>query len=179
MVYAIAYLAFYPVIIAYTSYIFLSVRVVIFGLSAYFLTWVIVHVQSPVKGSFVLGSLAYFVGSIVASLRFSFSDLPFPGLYNAAAPTYFEAGILVETLFFALALGQRFVHLLAEKQAAQAKHIEQLNKNRQLVSEMNKRLEQKVKAREEAVVRVQENLNKEEKMRLEAEFEREMAKSEM
>ena len=179
MVYAISYFVLYPVILDYTSYIFLSVRVVIFSLSAYFLTWVVIHVRSPVKGPFVLGSLAYFIGSIVASLRFSFTDLPIPALYGATAPTYFEAGILVETLFFALALGQRFVHLVAEKQVAQAKHIEQLNENRQLVGEMNKGLEQKVKVREEAIVRAQENLNKEEKKRLKAEFEREMAKSEM
>ncbi|HWK57432.1 MAG TPA: histidine kinase [Parapedobacter sp.] len=179
VVYAIAYYALYPIIIAYTSYIFMTVRVIIFSLSTYFIIWIIRHIQSPVKGPFVLGSLAYFIGSIVASVRFSFSDLPLPGLYAATAPTYFEAGILVETLFFALALGQRFVHLVEEKQVAQAKHIEQLNENRLLVSEMNKRLEKKVKSREEEIIRTQENLNKEEKKRLKAEFDIEMAKSEM
>ncbi len=179
MIYAFTYFVCYPAIVGYSSYIFISVRVIIFSLSAYFLTWIIIHVQSPVKGPFVLGTLAYFAGSIVASVRFSFSDLPLPGLYNATAPTYFEAGILVETLFFALALGQRFVHLTREKQVAQEKHIEQLSKNRQLVSEMNKQLELKVKAREATVLWAQEELNKEEKKRLKAEFDREMTKSEM
>src|SRR5690606_19245710 len=83
VVYAIAYYALYPIIIAYTSYIFMTVRVIIFSLSTYFITWIIRHIQSPVKGPFVLGSLAYFIGSIVASVRFSFSDLPLPGLYAA------------------------------------------------------------------------------------------------
>lgn len=177
--YAIAYYVLYPVIMAYTLYIFITVRVMIFSLSTYFITWIIIHVQSPLKGPFVLGSLAYFFGAIVASLRFTFSDLPLPGLYAATAPTYFEGGILIETLFFAVALGQRFVHLVEEKQMAQARHISQLNKNRQLVGEMNKRLEWTVREREKAILRTQENLNKEEKKRLKAEFAIEMAKSEM
>jgi len=179
MLYAVVYFACYPVIAAYSPYIFLTVRVIIFSLSAYFLMWMIYHIQSPVKWPFVLGSLAYFVGSVVASLRFSFRDLPVPWLYEATAPTYFEAGILVETLFFALALGQRFVHLIEEKQVAQEKHIEQLSKNRRLASEMNKRLEQKVKEREEEITWAQEELNREEQKRLKAEFAIEMAKSEM
>lgn len=179
VIYAIAYFAFYPVIVEYTSYIFLAVRAIIFTLSAYYLTWMVIHIQSPIKGPFLLGSLAYFAGSLVASIRFSFNDLPVPWLYNATAPTYFEAGILVETLFFALALGQRFVHLVKEKQMAQAKHIEQLNENRQLVGEMNIRLERKVKVREDEIIWAQEQLNREEKKRLKAEFDIQMAKSEM
>lgn len=179
MLYAITYFVCYPAIVEYSSYIFLAVRVIIFSLSAYFLTWMLIHIQSPVKGPFVLGSLAYFVGAVVASLRFSFNDLPVPWLYNATAPTYFEAGILVETLFFALALGQRFVHLIEEKQLAQERHIEQLDRNRRLINEMNKQLEQKVKEREEEIIWAQDELNKEEQKRLKAEFAIEMAKSEM
>lgn len=177
--YSVAYFIFYHDIIDYTRHIFISVRVIIFALSAYYITWIIRHIESPVKGPFVLGSLAYFVGSIVASVRFSFDDLPIPGLYNASAPSYFEAGILIETLFFALALGQRFVHLVEGSRVAQEKHIEQLNANRRLISEMNKQLEEKVKVREEEIILAQEKLNREEKKRLKAEFDIEMAKSEM
>lgn len=179
MVYSVAYFILYYAIIDYTLYVFMAVRVVIFALSAYYITWIIRHIKSPVKGPFVLGSFAYFMGSIVASIRFSFDDLPIPGLYNVSPSSYFEGGILVETLFFALALGQRFVHLVEEKQSAQEKHIEQLSANKQLISEMNKQLEEKVKIREAEIIWAQEKLNSEEKKRLKAEFDIQMAKSEM
>ena len=42
--YAIAYYVLYPVIIAYTLYIFITLRVMIFSLSTYFITWIIIHV---------------------------------------------------------------------------------------------------------------------------------------
>lgn len=176
--YAVAYGIFYDFIAPFALSIFVWVRVIIFSLSAYLLVWIMRRTASPLKIPFLLGSYAYFVGSFLASARFAFEGLPFPALYRVSATSIFEMGILVETLFFALALGQRIVLLTREREWAQQQHLERISEKGRLVSEQKEELERRIKAREEAVVKVQERLASEEKMRLKAEFETELARSE-
>lgn len=178
VLYALAYGIFYDFILPYALSVFIAVRIVIFSLSAYFFVWITRHTASPLKVPFLMGSYAYFIGSLLASARFAFEDLPLPGLYRVSSVSIFETGILVETLFFALALGQRLVLLTREKERTQQQQIAQISEKGRLVSEQNEQLEQQIKAREEAVVKAQERLANEEKMRLKAEFERELARSE-
>lgn len=178
VVYAVGYGVFYDYIAPFSLTIFVAVRIVIFSLSAYYLVWIIRRTTSPIKTPFLMGSYAYFAGSLLASARFAFENLPFPALYRVSATSIFEMGILVETLFFALALGQRLLFLTRERERAQERRLERISEEGRLVSEQNEELERRIKVREKAVLQAQERLADEEKMRLKAEFERELARSE-
>lgn len=178
VLYAVGYFVFYEAIRPYTLSIFIWVRIVVFAFSTYFLVWILRHAQSPIKTYFVLGSFAYFVGSVVASVRFSFSELPAPWLYQLPAPSYFEMGILAETICFTLALGQRMVVIRAEKDRTQQLKMERISAHRRAVREQNERLKREVKAREKVIRRERKRLHNEADMRLKAELERELARAE-
>ncbi len=177
--YAILYFLLYPWISSYEPYIFAVVRVIIFSLSTWLIIGVVREIESPVKNEFVAGTLAYYIGSVVATIRFLTTDLPIPLFYELNAPSYFEMGILVETTFFALALGKRMLYLNNEKQKAKEELIGQMVTNDMLMKQMNRQLELKIKAREREILAKQEELMRQEKKILQVEFEKKHVQSEM
>ena len=179
LIYAITYYLFFNYFFSFEHTVFLTARTIIFPTSLFFLVWIQLKIKSPIKMYFILGSVSYFIGSIVATTRYTINDLPFPAFYKLTAPIYFEMGIMIEVLCFALALGDRIYILHYEKQQANEKLIHQLSINEQMASSLNKQLEVEVKERTKEIVNTQFKLQEQEQKRLNAEYERELAESEM
>lgn len=177
--YAILYFLIFPIISEYTLTIFILARIFIFSMSTVLITGIIRKISSPVKPEFIIGSIAYFAGSIVASMRFIIHDLPFPSFYQFSAPNYFEFGILIETTFFALALGKRIAHSNNERQKTKEELIAQMLANDRLIKEMNKKLAIEIKDREKEILHKQEQINQQEMLMMQAEFEKKFTQSEM
>lgn len=179
VIYAVLYYFSFQYIVQFEHAVFLTARSIIFPTSLFFLIWVQLKTKSPVKTHFILGSAAYFVGSVVATARYTLPNLPFAGFYKLTAPVYFEMGIMVEILCFALALGHRIYLLHEEKEDASNQFIYQLSINEQLTRNLNEQLEKDVKERTREIVATQSKLREQEKKRLMAEFEKDLARSEM
>src|SRR5699024_8453707 len=99
-------------------YLFSVVRLILFSLSIYALIWIYRSIHSPVKFYFIIGSMAYFLGALIASIRYIEMPFPFHLIGNLTSSAYFEIGILLQALFFAMALGKRIVILHEEKLAS-------------------------------------------------------------
>src|SRR5690606_30788255 len=128
---------------------------------------------------FIIGSIAYFVGAVIATIRYTIENIPIQGFYDIPAPVYCELGILIEILCFALALGHRIYYLHRDKQLANNKLIDQLYINEQMVKKMNAQLEIEVKERTKDILETQERLREQEKKQLKTEYESDMIKTEM
>lgn len=179
IVYSIVYYCLFSYFFSYEHTVFIIARSIIFPVSLISLLWVNFKIQSPVKTYFMVGSIAYFVGAIVATTRHTVFDLPFPAFYKLNSHIYFEMGIMVEILCFALALGHRINFLNYEKQQANEKLIHQLSINDKMVRSMNKQLEIEVAERTKEIITTQSKLVEQERKRLNAEYKRELAESEM
>lgn len=179
VVYSLLYFIFFEYIEPHFLIIFIIARIVIFILCSYFLINIYRHILSPVKLFFITGSIFYFVGSIVASLRFSGIYIPLDIFYAFTAPSYFQIGIMMQALFFALALGERIIFKHQEHDSAQRVLIEQLAIKERVTKEVNERLEEEIEERVREMMVIKENLQEQERMRLTAEFERNLIKSEI
>lgn len=177
--YSILYFVFYKILLPIEHSIFLSQRLIIFSISFYCLLWIARKIDSPVKPYFMWGSIAYFIGSLMATIRYSIDSIPFSDFYSVTAPVYFELGILIETLFFALALGDRIYLLHLEKQKANEQLIQQLSINEKNTRERNKHLLETVRDKVNEVSEIHAQLREEEKIRINAEFEKNLAQAEM
>ncbi|MBL1407843.1 histidine kinase [Sphingobacterium faecale] len=177
--YALTYYIAFAYIHSYHLIIFIASRILIFGLSAYYLIKLYQHTQSPVKNFFILGSLCYFLGSIVASIRFSTDEIPNYSFYLLAAPAYFQLGILLQALFFALAMGEKVVVQHNELDNEQRSIIQQLALEDQGTKEANRRLEEEIEARVKEMIKIRENLEEQERRRVSAEHEHSLLKSEI
>lgn len=178
-IYAISYFIFYEQIYAVEHRIFLSARAIIFPLSLFCLIWIQRAISSPVKVYFMVGSVFYFIGAVVATLRYSVPNIPFENFYLLTAPVYFELGILIETLCFALALGERIYFLHIEKQRANEKLIQQLYINEQITRSQNEKLTAEVKEISDEISLTQQKLEKQKQIRVQAEYEKNLAEAEM
>ena len=176
--YAILYYLAFQYIIHFEYLVFLTARGIIFPTSMFFIIWVQLKIKSPVKVYFILGSVAYFIGAFVATIRYTVPDLPFAGFYKLTAAVYFEMGIMVEILCFALALGHRVYLLHNEKEEASNQLIHQLSINEQMMQKINEQLEKEVEERTKEIITTQSRLRENEKRRLMAEFEKDLARSE-
>ncbi len=179
IVYSIIYYLCFNYFFPFERIVFIMARVMIFPLSLFCILWIQFKIKSPLKIYFIIGSIAYFMGSIVAAIRHTFQDLPLPAFYKVTSTTYFEMGIMVEILCFALALGHRISFLHSEKQEANEKLIQQLSVNEKMARNMNKHLEKEVWKRTKEIITSQSLLAEQEQRRLNAEYERELAESEM
>lgn len=168
--YSIFYILTFKFIYPFEPYLFSVVRLILFPVCIYGLVWIYRSIQSPVKFYFIIGSIAYFLGALIASFRYI--DLPFPYhlIGNLTSSAYFEIGILLQALFFAMALGQRIVILHEEKLASDQALIEQLRKNHKISLDTNKALEVEVKSRVSELIQVKEDLQEKEKERLKADL---------
>lgn len=179
LAYASLYYAFFNFFIPIEHAIFLGARAIIFPLCLFFLLHIQFKLTSPLKSYFIMGSTAYFLGSIIATIRYTVEDIPWPAFYKLTSPIYFEMGIMIEILCFALALGQRIYFLYQEKEETSRQLIHQLSINEQITKQMNTRLEVEVKERTQEIIATQFKLQDQEKKRIHAEFEKKLAQSEM
>ncbi len=179
IVYALLYFLFFSYIEDYQLSVFIVARIIIFTASCYFLWQIYRHIQSPVKMFFITGSLCYFIGSVLASIRHSNMEVPFVQFDTLTAASYFQIGIILQALFFALALGGRVVFLHQEHASAQQTLIGQLAIQEQVTKEVNKQLEEEIEHRVREVMSIKEDLQEQERKRVAAEYERNLIKSEI
>ena len=168
--YSILYILSFKFIFSFEPYLFSIVRLILFPVCIYGLVWIYRSIHSPVKFYFLIGSIAYFLGALLASLRYIDVPFPFHLIGNLTSTAYFEIGILLQALFFAMALGQRMVLLHEEKLASDQALIEQLRKTHQISLDINKALEIEVQSRVSELIQVKEDLQEEEKERLKADL---------
>lgn len=177
--YAILYFILFDVIRDAHFIIYNVMRVIIFSLSVIYLTWIQRTIHSPFKHYFINGSIVYFVGSILAATRYAVDFIPFKPFYSISEVVYFETGVFIETLFFALALGDRIYVLHREKQQASQQLIEQLFINEENIHRINEDLRETVKEQMQQVNKINAQLQEEERNRMRAEYEKNLAKAEI
>lgn len=177
--YSLLYLLTFDYISSLEPYLFTIIRLILFPISVYTIIWVYRGIYSPVKSYFIIGSIAYLLGSILATLRYMEVPLNFQLIGNLTSTAYFEIGILLQALFFAMALGQRIVLLNDEKLASDRALIEQLKQNQRISLETNKALEVEVQQRVSELIEVKEVLQEQEKRRLEVEYRNNLMHSEI
>ncbi len=119
--YGVVYPLIRPLIAGSLLLAFIISRSVIMFMSMIAIFWVIKKIKSPVKNYFIIGSSWYFLGALLAILRETTSGILFSFFYSFNATVYFQSGIFLETLCFALALSYRFYLLHEEKQQIQKK----------------------------------------------------------
>lgn len=168
--YSILYIFSFNFIFQFEPYLFSVIRLILFSLSIYALIWIYRSIHSPVKFYFIIGSIAYYMGALIASVRYIEIPFPFHQIGNLTSSAYFEIGILLQALFFAMALGKRIVILHEEKLASDQALIEQLRKNHQISLDTNKALEVEVQSRVSELIQVREDLQEKEKERLKADL---------
>ena len=168
--YSVLYIILYKFISPLEPFFFAVVRAILFSVCIYGIIWIYRSIQSPVKFYFIIGSFTYFLGALIASLRYMDISFPYHWIGNLTSTAYFEIGILLQAIFFAMALGQRMVILHEEKLAADQALIEQLRKNHRLSLEANKTLEIEVESRVSEVIKLKEDLQEQETKRLQADL---------
>lgn len=168
--YSFLYILSFKFIFQFEPYLFLIVRLILFSLCIYGLIWIYRSIQSPVKFYFITGSVTYLLGAIIASSRYLQIPLPFHLLGDLTPSAYFEIGILLQALFFAMALGKRIVILHEEKLVADQALIKQLRRNHQISLATNKVLEIEVQNRVSELMLIKENLQEQERERLKADL---------
>src|SRR5690625_1873484 len=168
--YSILYVLTFNTISAFEPYLFTVVRAILFPVCIFGIIWIYRSIHSPVKFYFIIGSVAYFLGAFIASSRHINIPLPYHLIGNLTSTAYFELGILFQALFFAMALGQRIVILHEEKLVSDRALIEQLRKNHQISLEANKALETEVQSRVSELIKVREDLQEQEQKRLKADL---------
>ncbi len=119
--YGLIYPVIRPLIAGHLLLYFTISRSIIMFMSIVAIFWVIIKIKSPFKNYFMIGSSWYFLGALLAILRETTGKIPFSSFYSFNATVYFQSGIFLETLCFALALSYRFYLFHEEKQQAQAK----------------------------------------------------------
>lgn len=177
--YSMSYFILFTFINAYHIYIFITTRIIIFTVAAHYLIQLYIHTKSPVRTFFIIGSICYFIGSVIASLRFTTEQLFPVSFYDLSAPAYFQIGILLQALFFALAMGEKVVIQHKELNTQQRAQINQLATEEKWTKELNKQLEDEIEARVNEVISIREHLEEQERKRINAEHERNMLKSEI
>lgn len=178
VLYALVHYLFYKSFKSNEELVFLIARAAIFPSAIYFLIWIQLKVKSPLKIYFLMGSLAYFLGSVISTIRYGTEDLLFNSFYIFTHPIYCEIGITIEILCFALALSHRMNNLHDSKEEASHLLIQQYTLNEKMVKEMNNQLEAEVDQRTKEILLTQSELREQETKRLIAEFEKDLAKSE-
>ncbi|TMZ52234.1 hypothetical protein EMG21_31315, partial [Klebsiella pneumoniae] len=154
-------------------------RITLFPAVVFGIIWIYKSIDSSIKFYFITGSLTYLLGALIASFRYVNFPLPFHLIGDLSSSAYFELGILIQALFFAMALGERIVMLHEEKITADKALISQLKKNHQLTLKTNRELEKEVEKRVNELLQMKENLQLKETERLKIEYQNNLIKSEI
>ncbi|HLR37240.1 MAG TPA: histidine kinase [Chitinophagaceae bacterium] len=122
LIYTIIYTIIYRWIAEYEGLYFMVSRVIILLMSLTALIGLIIKIKSPVKSIFIIGSLFYLLGALIASIIQLVPNLPFESLYNLRSTIYFEGGLLLESFCFGLAISYQ-VYLLNKSQQKEEEHL--------------------------------------------------------
>ncbi|GAB2786785.1 hypothetical protein GCM10027275_34150 [Rhabdobacter roseus] len=121
------------------------------------------------------GTLCLYLGNLAGTLT-ELMDYRLPGLFPN---TYTQLGTFVEVIFFSLGLGRQMLLESEEKTNVQQAYILELKRNKQLIQEANRELEQKVAERTQEVVLKTQQLEQEKQQKLEAQYKQELAQIQM
>lgn len=178
-VYSGLYFILYSLLQPYILNLFIMARITLFPAVVFGIIWIYKSIDSSIKFYFITGSLTYLLGALIASFRYVNFPLPFHLIGDLSSSAYFELGILIQALFFAMALGERIVMLHEEKITADKALISQLKKNHQLTLKTNRELEKEVEKRVNELLQMKENLQLKETERLKIEYQNNLIKSEI
>ncbi len=120
-IYGLLYYFIRPYIIDYLTEFFIGSRSLFLVISIIVIVWKLKIIKSPIKNYYIIGTGWYFLGALTAVLRDTTSDLLFPAFYRFNSTVYFQSGIFLETLCFALALTYRIYLYYEERQQNQIK----------------------------------------------------------
>ncbi|HLS70543.1 MAG TPA: 7TM diverse intracellular signaling domain-containing protein [Chitinophagaceae bacterium] len=108
--YSIIYFILYPYIQEYSIIFFAVSRIVIFIMSIIAIFWIGFKIKTKYTNFFIIGSLFYFLGALIASVRLLYGNEIGINLFTSFnANSYFIMGILLEVLCFSLGLNYRVV----------------------------------------------------------------------
>lgn len=178
-IYSVLYYLIFPWIDQWERQLFVISRIIIFPLSLIGMIWLYKKISYPIRLYFLIGSLSYFVGSLVATLIYARVQIPEGLIPSLTAPAYFELGILFQSLFFALVIGQRVTIYQQEKQKADQALIEQLEENQKISERTNNFLENEISRRLNELIEVREELEEREKEKLKTEYDKNLLQSEI
>lgn len=161
---------------------FIIVRSIILPINLFLLFWVLVKVKHPLIGYFIVGNVFFFVGSAL-SVYVSFTGLhrdPTGVFYfGNSLNTIFQMGLLGEVLCFAFAIAHHVRLIQAEKDDNASAYIAQLNENQNIQENMNKELDQKVKAKTQELITVYSSIEKQREKEIKFEFSQKIKGMEM
>lgn len=144
--------------------IFFPARIVSYIFSGIAIIGIAYYVKSPLKKLFIAGCLAFIVFTILSAISQVYFFKPVKPWFYWPPISYFKTGVLLEALFFAVALGYKMFLVEKEKRSNYTAYITQLELNEKLIKEMNSTLEATVAERTKEL-----ELQKEKQFRLEYE----------
>lgn len=178
-VYAFIFFLFYKQIYPIRISLFKFIRIFIFSFSIYALIRIYLKIKSPFKFYFLIGSLFYFIGSLFGSIQYLKINFPFQFFGNLSSTAYFELGILLQSIFFAMAIGQHIHFLHKEREKMNQVLIQELITNNKFTLEHNKSLVKEVIQHRSELSYIKEELEEQERKQSEIELNSELIKSEI
>lgn len=118
-IYGILYWLIYPLAHTYETYLLFLSRSIILPTALVGLVWVGYRTQSVFKNYFILGSLFYFVGSLLSLIRDVVPNVPIENFYQVDSVLYFQVGIFLDLVIFALAITHRLYLLNVQEKKDQ------------------------------------------------------------
>ncbi len=138
-----------------------------FCLIMFFYVFYLVYKQRLIIKSYILSGMAILVITYFVITFFSIKE------YNVNDKTLyiFYIGILIESLFFALAIGLEQKVLYQEKVAVQKKYISQLEQNQIMKESINRMLEEELNQTKSNVIEMTEEVQRQRTEKLTMKFE--------
>jgi sensor histidine kinase YesM len=131
----------------------------------WYLFWKLWFIRGVAFSRYIFwGSFVFYWGNVLGIIFGNFSSLAKPFFPN----NFIQMGTMIEILFFALGLGRKALQDSEEKNKLQKQVILQLEEKKQLIEDINERLEKEVTEKTEEILAQTQILQaeKEEKMRL-------------
>jgi hypothetical protein len=155
-------------------------RLVLLPVDFGILIYIAIRVKSSVKGYYLTGNFLFLFFTVLAGVR-SVGLIGGPNSYTARfnITDWYMIGILLESLFFAFALGIRIKELQKTKERSDERLIEQMQVTEKIIKENNTQLEQKVKERTEEVQRQKDELAEVRLQETRAAYEKQLSESRM
>lgn len=164
------------------SIVFLIVRIIILPINFVLIFWIIYKVKHPLLIYFIFGQSFFFIGALLGSyIGAGDKSLLLGGIFNfkEAPNIIFQIGLLAEVYCFSLALGQNVFLLQKEKAKANKKLIAQLQENKLLQENMNRRLDNKIHDKTAELIELYSEIEREKEEKIKREFTQRIKETEM
>ncbi|EGV42336.1 histidine kinase [Bizionia argentinensis JUB59] len=162
--------------------LFLIIRSIILPINLVLIIWIIYKVKHPLFNYFIIGQTFFFIGAILATYV-GYSGVRYiPGhLFNfkESANVIFQIGLLAEVYCFSLALGRNVFILQKDKEKANRKLIDQLQKNQHLQETMNRELDGKVQKKTDELIQLYSEIEREREQKIKDDFTNRIKETEM